>query len=79
MDAATKAQENSQAAINAAGSAQIVDNHKPDDSADKKEQATKDAAQAKESEKEQNQTSGELQSAKSEAKDIQSAIDKVTY
>ena len=37
MDAATKAQENSAEAVNAAGSAQIVDNRKPDDSADKAE------------------------------------------
>jgi len=51
MDAATKAQENSAEAVNAAGSAKIVDNRKPDDSEDKADQAKKDAAQEKESEK----------------------------
>ena len=32
MDAATKAQENSAEAVNAAGAAAIVDNRKPEDS-----------------------------------------------
>ena len=54
MDAATKAQENSADAVNAAGSAQIVDNRKPDDAQENKESDKEDAIKEKETEKFQN-------------------------